>query len=160
MGTPYGDKLLGMNFDSSALLIVDTVQLHELGARQRTADGKVYVYALYGGTITAKNFVKIKYSDDTYEPWVFIETAAVADQAVAIALASGVAGNFGWFQTRGLVTGANVATSTAAGAVIIPSGTAGRCAAIANTDIVQGIGLVLTTAASNAAPVLLISPLD
>lgn len=152
-----GTKLLGVNIHGDALAIVDasTAQRHELGTRARRYDNAEFIYGEFGGTVTAGNFLKIDYAD-SQSPYSFIHTAAVTDQGVAIAVASGVDGQFGWFQVRGKYASANVTTAVAAGRPIVSGGTAGRAVDFAGTETVIPMAIVLVTAASNLADVSLI----
>lgn len=155
--SPQGLKTIGINISSAALLIVDasTAQRHKLGTRAIGDDNTQYIYGKFGGTVTAKNFLIIDLADAS-SPYAFIETAAVTSQGVAVAMASGIDGQFGWFCVRGKVTAANVTTGVAAGRPIVAGGTAGRAVDFAGTETVAPMAIVLVTAASNAADVYLL----
>ena len=121
-------------------------------------------YVLASGTITAGDAVKIDLTAAVADRSYSVNrTAAVTDKVEGIALVSAIAGQFLFVATKGVVTGANVATAVAAGEAIGASASAGRLDAVAegtaaNLEAYVGgrRGVNLIVAASNLSTVYLL----
>lgn len=115
---------------SADLTAVDTTQRNELGTCVQDKAGAEYIYLAGVGSLAAGDWVLYNSTTatDSFLTTRLINTPLAGFVACAMAAVTATT-SFGWFQIRGKVTGANIATDAAAdGKVIAESGTAGRAA--------------------------------
>ncbi len=117
--------LTNLGFDLSD---VSTTAKFDLGAIHTEA-GTEYTYIRAGGAIALGDFLVVK-TDEALEPNVLVASSAVNQPIRAVAAVAIPSASHGWVVTRGRVSGAKVAASTAAGAQLGASATAGTATAI------------------------------
>lgn len=92
-------------------------------------NGNEYVYVQAGSAVASGDFLVVDVTSAS-EPFVMIPSSAVNQAIEAVAPLAIASGSYGWVLTRGNVTGAKVAASTAANAQLGSSATAGTLSTI------------------------------
>ena len=102
---------------------VDTVQRNPLGFTVQGDDGGWYTYLQGVASTAAGDF--IIYNSATYLTTRLVTTVAAGP--VAVAMGAILLTNFGWYQVKGIVVSANIATDASAdGKPLYASSSAGR----------------------------------
>lgn len=150
----------GSQLGPAAANAADTVAKEALGTDLRGVDQSTaqygegeFIYVPFTGTVNAGDFVQV---DRFAKTAVQALSSSAVTGHVGIAVASQVAGNYGYVQVRGINDSANILTGTTAGQRLYLTTTPGRVSG----TVVAGKGLdgavAKNTAAANVGVVELI----
>jgi hypothetical protein len=144
---------------SADLTAVDTSQRNELGTVVQDKAGAEYIYLAGVASLAAGDWVMYNSTTatDSFLTTRMVSTPLAGFAAVAMAAVTATT-SFGWFQIRGKVLVANIATGAADGSILAQGATPGRAAigATATKNLFNAVGI--GTAASNVGAAFICYP--